>query len=31
MMSRQDRECILEGMKALNRLCLKIEKESVGC
>jgi hypothetical protein len=30
MMSKQDRESILEGMKALKRLCIKIEKESIG-
>ena len=31
MMSKQDRESILDGMKALKRVCLKIEKESVRC
>jgi hypothetical protein len=31
MMGKQDRENILEGMRALKRLCLKIEKESAHC
>jgi hypothetical protein len=29
MMGKQDREGILDGMRALKRLCLKIEKESI--
>jgi hypothetical protein len=31
MIGKQDRENVLEGMRALKRLCLKIEKESAHC
>ena len=31
MMDKQDREGILEGLRALTRVCLRIEKESVHC